>query len=111
MTAFVIPEPEWNTLSARFVTLAGMKMSRSPLQLSNARSPIRRTLSGIRSVLNHDLLLNADEPTAVTGYDTPPDSTDDGNTKSSGPVPEYPVKVASPSATENCQFPSVNASD
>ena len=86
MTAFVIPEQEWNTLSAMFVTLAGTRM-----------------------LLIHPLPLNADEPTAVTGYDLPPDSTDDGSTRSSGPVPEYPVRVASPSATVNDQGPSVKA--
>ena len=43
MTAFVIPEQEWNTLSARFVMVAGT-----------------------RTLLIQFLLLSADEPTAVT---------------------------------------------
>ena len=43
MTAFVIPEQEWNTLLARFVMVAGIRM-----------------------LLIQFLLLNADEPTAVT---------------------------------------------
>ena len=71
-----------------FVTLPGTSMDWSARQFSNALLPMLRIVSGIRSVLNHDLPLNADEPTAVTGYATPSDSTDDGSTKSPGPVPE-----------------------
>ena len=66
MTAFVIPSQEWNTLSARFVTLSGMRTSTSPLQVSKARLPMRRTESGIWTVLNHDFPLSAFDPMAVT---------------------------------------------
>ena len=95
MTAFVIPEAEWNTLSARFVTLAGMRMSPIPWQLSNARVPILRIVSGIWKVLMADLPENALSPIAVTLYVTPSFSTDDGKMSVSGTVPESPVTVAS----------------
>ena len=49
-----------------FVTLPGSSMELSARQLSNALLPMLRIVSGICSVLIHDLLMNADEPTAVT---------------------------------------------
>ena len=49
-----------------FVTLPGTSMDWSARQFSNALLPMPRIVSGICSVLIHDLPLNADEPTAVT---------------------------------------------